>query len=460
MVENLGVTPLESPRREEETPVDVRFGVGHVEVGEDHAPRVERHDGFVLRRAAPRRARFGDRNEVALPQPAGVLLAQGLLVGFHLVGVKVAVGAEQLCQYLAVAAGVRGVDRHARINRGDLHRRVEVRGRRAADDDRNAQPSPFQLLADAGHFVERRGDQPAQADALRAPRHRLLDDAFRLDHHAQVPDFVTVAGHHDRHDVLADVVHVAFHGGDQHFPRIMRIRGRPLFDIGRQRRHRAFHHAGGLHHLRQEHLALAEQRADLLHGRHQQRVDHGHRASQRLVTLQRILLHVVGHALEHRMGDTLSERPRTPCVGGLRLGFGRGAHLPRIFGEPFGGVGPAAEDHVLDALEQFGFDLAVYLHHLRVDDAHVHARADGVVEERRVHRFAHGVVAAEGEREVRHAARHLCVRQVFLDPARRVDKGFGVAVVFGNSRRHGQYVGVEDDVFGGESRIGQQAVGA
>lgn len=70
MVENLGVTPLESPRREEETPVDVRFGVGHVEVGEDHAPRVERHDGFVLRRAAPRRARFGDRNEVALPQPA------------------------------------------------------------------------------------------------------------------------------------------------------------------------------------------------------------------------------------------------------------------------------------------------------------------------------------------------------------------------------------------------------
>ena len=31
---------------------------------------------------------------------------------------------EQLRQYLAVAAGVRGVDRHARINRGDLHRRV------------------------------------------------------------------------------------------------------------------------------------------------------------------------------------------------------------------------------------------------------------------------------------------------------------------------------------------------
>lgn len=405
--------------------------------------------------AAPRRARFGDRNEVALPQPAGVLLAQGLLVGFHLVGVKVAVGAEQLRQYLAVAAGVRGVDRHARINRGDLHRRVEVRGRRAADDDRNAQPSPFQLLADAGHFVERRGDQPAQADALRAPRHRLLDDAFRLDHHAQVPDFVTVAGHHDRHDVLADVVHVAFHGGDQHFPRIMRIRGRPLFDIGRQRRHRAFHHAGGLHHLRQEHLALAEQRADLLHGRHQQRVDHGHRASQRLVTLQRILLHVVGHALEHRMGDTLSERPRTPCVGGLRLRLGRLLHPVGILREPLRGVGPAAEDHVLDAAEQFGFDLAVHFEHLRVDDAHVHSGPDGVVEERRVHRLAHRVVAAEGERKVRHAARDLRMGKVLLDPARRVDERLGVAVVLRNARCDGQHVGVENDVFGRKSVVRQ-----
>ena len=228
----------------------------------------------------------------------------------------------------------------------------------------------------------------------------------------------------------------------------MRSAARTLFDIGSQCRHRALHHAGRLDHLRQKHLAFAEQRADLLHGGHQQRVDHGHRAAQRLVTLQRVLLHVVCHALEHRVGDTFSERSRAPCVGGLRLRLGRLLHLVGILREPLRGVGPAAEDHVLDTFEQFGFDLAVNAEHLRIDDAHVHTGPDGVVEERRVHRLAHGIVAAEGERKVRHAARDLRMGKVFLDPARRVDERLGVSVVLRNARCDGQYVGVENDVFG------------
>ena len=75
-----------------------------------------------------------------------------------------------------------------------------------------------------------------------------------------------------------------------------------------------------------------------------------------------------------------------------------------------------------------------------------------------MHRLAHGVVAAEGEREVRHPARDLRVGEVLLDPARRVDEGFGIAVVFGDSRGHGQHVGVEYDVFGRESVAGEQRV--
>ena len=460
MVEDFGIASLETPCREEEAPVDIGFGVGDVEVGEDHAAGVQRLDGQVRGGAFAGLADLDDRNQVPGAFGAQVVAAQRLLVGADLVGVQLAVGTEQLRQNLAVAAGVGRVYHQSRIDRGDLHGGMQVRGRRAADDDRKAQRAAFQLLADVGHLVERRGDQAAQADAVGAPRHGLFDDPLRLDHHAEVLYLVSVAGHHDRHDILADVVYVAFDRGDQNLARVVRGLGAALLDVGGQGRHGALHHAGGLHDLRQKHLALAEERADPLHGGHQQGVDHGHRRSEGFVALQRVLLDVVRYALEHGVADPFGERSRAPCVGDLRLGLGRGAHLLRIFGEPFGGVGPAAEDHVLDALEQFGFDLAVYLHHLRVDDAHVHARADGVVEERRVHRFAHGVVAAEGEREVRHAARHLCVRQVFLDPARRVDKGFGVAVVFGNSRRHGQYVGVEDDVFGGESRVGQQAVGA
>ena len=58
-----------------------------------------------------------------------------------------------------------------------------------------------------------------------------------------------------------------------------------------------------------------------------------------------------------------------------------------------------------------------HLEHAGVDDAHVHARGDGVVEEDGVHGLADDVHAAEAEGEVRDAARDLGVRAELLDPA-------------------------------------------
>ena len=54
--------------------------------------------------------------------------------------------------------------------------------------------------------------------------------------------------------------------------------------------------------------------------------------------------------------------------------------------------------------EQLGRNLFVDGQLAGVDDAHVQPGADGVVQERRVHRLAHHVVAAERERDVAHAA--------------------------------------------------------
>ena len=95
------------------------------------------------------------------------------------------------------------------------------------------------------------------------------------------------------------------------------------------------------------------------------------------------------------------------------------------------------------------------MQHLGIDDRHVHTRLDGVVEKHRMHGLAHGVVAAEGERKVRHAARDLRMGKVLLDPARRVDERLGVAVVLRNARCDGQHVGVENDVFGWKSVVRQ-----
>ena len=290
------------------------------------------------------------------------------------------------------------MDHRARVGRSYFYGGVYVRSGRTADQYRNSQPPAFQLFADVDHLLERRGNQSAQADRVGAPGDGFVDDAGTFDHHAQVADRVAVAGHDYRHDVLADVVYVAFHGSHQHLAGALGVRFGTLLDVGSQYGDGFFHHAGGLDHLRQEHFALPEQIAYDLHGRHQQPVDHCQGRTQRAVAFERVLLDVVGHALEHGVFDALAERLRAPGVGMLRLrraGFGE---LRGVFREAFGGVCAAAEDNILDPFEQFRFDVAVDLQHLGIDDRHVHTRLDGVVEKHRMHGLAHGVVAPEGER--------------------------------------------------------------
>ena len=80
--------------------------------------------------------------------------------------------------------------------------------------------------------------------------------------------------------------------------------------------------------------------------------------------------------------------------------------------QPLGGIGAPVEDHVLARLAQLRLDLLVDRQLPGVDDAHVHAGGDRVVEEHRVHRLAHRVVAAERERDVADAAAHQRVRQL------------------------------------------------
>ena len=71
----------------------------------------------------------------------------------------------------------------------------------------------------------------------------------------------------------------------------------------------------------------------------------------------------------------------------------------------------AVEDDVLAGLAQLRLDRVVDGELAGVDDAHVHAALDGVVEEHRVHRLAHRLVAAEREGQVRDAAGDVDMRQ-------------------------------------------------
>ena len=129
--------------------------------------------------------------------------------------------------------------------------------------------------------------------------------------------------------------------------------------------------------------------------------------------------------------------------------------------KPLGRVGPPIEDDVLDVLEQIGRDVLVDGQLAGVDDAHVEARLDRVVEEGGVHRLAHDLVPAEGEREVGDAAGDLRAGAALLDARDSLDERLGEAGVPLHAGRDREDVGVEDDVLRREADVvHQKAVGA
>src|SRR5690606_15313605 len=100
------------------------------------------------------------------------------------------------------------------------------------------------------------------------------------DHNAHVDHLEVVALEHNRDDVLADVVDVALHRGDHDTALGTNIAaGRfdlPLFlfDKGNQVGNGLLHDARRLHHLRQKHLARAEEVAHHVHAVHERPFDH------------------------------------------------------------------------------------------------------------------------------------------------------------------------------------------
>ena len=77
-------------------------------------------------------------------------------------------------------------------------------------------PSRSISRATCDHLIERRRDQPAQADDIDLLLARRREDFFARHHHAEIDDLVVVAAEHHADDVLADVVHVALDRGHEH----------------------------------------------------------------------------------------------------------------------------------------------------------------------------------------------------------------------------------------------------
>ena len=244
----------------------------------------------------------------------------------------------------------------------DLHRRVLLGRRGAADQERQLEPAPLHLFRDGHHLVEGRRDQPGEPDYVAALLERRVEDPVTWDHHAEVDHLVVVAAQNDADDVLADVVHVALDGCEHDLPlgradtiaagRLLRLHVR--LQIG----DRALHRAGALHDLWEEHLPRAEEIADDRHPVHQRPFDHVERARKLLPRLLGVLFDEVDDAVDERVGKAFLDGCLSP--GEVPLPLGRTAlHGRGVLDEAFGGVVATVEDDVLDALEQCRLDVLV-----------------------------------------------------------------------------------------------------
>ena len=313
------------------------------------------------------------------------------------------------------------------------------------------------------HLVERRGNEAGQPDDIRLFRNRGLQDLLRRHHHAEIDDRVVVALQDDADDVLADVVDVALDRGEHDLAGGGRMSAPVLvlFHVGQEIGDRLLHHPRRLHHLRQEHAARAEQIADHVHAVHQRAFDHGERPRRLAPRFVDIDLDEVGDAVHQRVRQPLLHRPFAPGQIGLFLLL---AVAAMAFGErqqPLAGIGAAVEHDVLARLAQFGIEIVVDRDLPGIDDAHIHAGGDGVIEKHRMHRLAQELIAAEREGKIGDAAGDVGMRQVLPDPARGFDEGDAVAAVLLHAGRHSKDVRIEDDVLRRKAdAVDQDVVGA
>ena len=150
----------------------------------------------------------------------------------------------------------------------------------AAEQDRPAvgDLAAVQLLQVFLHHQRRLDQQAGEADRVGLVLFGGLDDAGDGLLDAEVDRGEAVVAEDDVDQILADVVHVAAHGGE-HDPAL--AGGVGLLHVRLQIGDRRFHRLGGLKHEWELHFAGAEEVADLLHRGQQQLVDDRDRGTPR-----------------------------------------------------------------------------------------------------------------------------------------------------------------------------------
>mmetsp|Transcript_23177 Transcript_23177/g.58437 ORF Transcript_23177/g.58437 Transcript_23177/m.58437 type:complete len:525 (-) Transcript_23177:2389-3963(-) len=224
VVENLrvaavGVPATQLPDLEEGVPVNVREYLLQRVIIIDLGANELGGNRLVLRRAPVHHRLLGrsllEGQVLAILQASVELVAHlGVLLG-HVVDVLLTMrGVEQALAHRDTARGVQHIDGRAAVHRVNLDCRVHLRGGSTANQDGNLHARRLHLLAHCDHLIQRWGDKAREAQNVRLVLLAGLNDLLPRSHDTHVNDLEVVASQHDGHNVLADVVHIALHSGN------------------------------------------------------------------------------------------------------------------------------------------------------------------------------------------------------------------------------------------------------
>ena len=183
--------------------------------------------------------------------------------------------------------------------RRDARRGELPRERGAADEQGDVDAGRAKVLGRHHHLLGRLHQEPRQSNGVGLVLVAGGDERLGRDLDAEVDDAVAVVGQDDLDQVLADVVDVALHRGqDERATRRRLGLLHERLEVG----HRGLHRLGRLEDFGDDELVVVEEPADLVHALHERAVDD---VERRGVTP--LLLQVVDEAVAAALDDVAGQ---------------------------------------------------------------------------------------------------------------------------------------------------------
>ena len=228
--------------------------------------------------------------------------------------------------------------------------------------DRNLQTGALHFHGHMHHFVQGRSDQTTQTNDIHFFFNGFLNNGFRRYHYSQINDFIVVASHHHRHDILSNVVDITLYRSQQNLTCFLSTFFATGFYKRLQDGNGFLHGTGGLHHLRQEHLTGTKQLAYLIHTGHQWPLNDIHHTRILLHGFFQIGIQILTQAFDQCILQALFYGCLSPCLLLRSLCGNSCRRCFQRFGllnQTLSSIRTTVQNHILDTFQHISRDVTI-----------------------------------------------------------------------------------------------------